>query len=468
MGFSMKERLKTILILALVFTGILQVGILWVYQNEGTPTGFLLGFFGRNTQISDKVTRERLFVPDRLILSSGRQDNWLLKSGDEYFGDLWEEAKQGLYAIASGELGLRVSSEDWGDLIEKRGFIIDFGYSIKPGLLRWFLGTGDKSGDLPDIRKIMVKPDILNERVLTFYIYSSGSRVYVSEPSETGGDTVVFGEVMDYVSKESGKEFLSYDTFRGAKIDKAMGAEPDVLNVTDSPGYWKYREYSGRPPSKGEDKEELAQIVLGNEKERYNISTIDENTVQFNYGDNIYKYYSDGYFTYGYLGSPDLSGSGKFGDALHNTYKFIDGINKLAARPADIVLTSAEEIRQGIFEFSFDYRLDGLAVEVDVEKKDESGVKLVHAINITADSKRVLKCEGLLREFTKGGESYYNESFMDLAKKTGRSGLEMHIQDMRPGYYIGSTDIELLKPTLIIHMKDGSILTVKMPRREKG
>jgi len=462
----MRERLKTILILVLIFTGALQVGILWGYQSQGTPTGFLLGFFRKGTQISDKVTRETLFVPDRLILSNGRQDNRILKNNSKYFEELWNQARQGLHSIAAGELKLEASGEKWGDLIEKRGYIVDFGYSINPGLLKWFLGTDNKSGELPDIKKVMVRPDILNENMLTYYIYSSNGTVFVSE-SATSNSDILFSDVINYVFGKGNEEFNSYNTLRGARIDEAMGAEPDVLCVTDSPGYRKYREYNGKPPAKGADKVELADILLGSEKERYNTSTIDKDAVQFNYGDNVYKYYSNGYLTYNYLGSPDSSGSGNFGAALHNTYKFIDRVIKLQNESADIVLASAEEIRQGVFSFSFDYRLDGMAVFVDMERNDGSGGRLTNAINITADSKRVLKCEWLLRDFERGNEGYYNESFLDLAKNTGYSYTDMHIQDMRPGYYIGSTDYSLLTPALIIRMKDKSVLPIEMTRRER-
>ena len=468
MSRKVKERLKTICIFILIVAGALQVGILWGYQSQGTPISFLLGFFNRETPISDAVAREKLFIPDRLILSDGGLSHWIIERNSDFYDGLWDEAKQGLVGIASGAVSLKVSSEKWGDLAEKRGFIIDFGYTMKPELLNWFLGVSEKNQELPDVYKLMVKPDIVNENTSTFYIYTSDDRVYISEPISYEGRVNNLEDILLTVSEKETQNYRNYHTFRGDKIDETMSAEPDVLYVVGSPKYWPYFEYSIKPPAKGKREDELAEIVLGNEKDRYNKS-YNEDTIQFSYGDNIYRYYTDGFLTYRYLGSTDSSGNGEIGKALLNAYKFVARINDLSETTADIVLTAVEDNQQGIYSFRFDYRLKGMPVKMEMSMKDDKGKDLSHAINIQANDDRVLKCEWLLRDFVQGIKRDYNDRFldMDLLRLTGIAFEEMYIKDMRSGYYIDSTYVKSIKPKLLIDMKDKSNFQIEMPP-EKG
>lgn len=466
MSRFINERLKTICIFVLIITGLLQVGILWGYQSQGTPTSFLLRFFNGAAQIDDTVARERLFVPDRLILSNGGLDHWNIDRNSDIYNDLWDEAKLYLYGIASGTVNLKESNEDWGELVEKRGFIIDFGYTMEPGLLKWFLKVGEKVQELPAVYKIMVKPDIVDENTSIIYIYSTGGKVYISDLISNDRERSL-GDIITAVSDNGRQEYRNYYTFRGGKIDKTMDAEPDVLYVSGAPRYWPYFEYSSNPPARAEKKDDLETIVLGNEKDRYNKSNINENTIQYNYGSNIYRYYADGYLTYQYLGSADSSGKREIGEALLNAYKFVDRINQLSETTADIVLASVEEKQQGIFSFSFDYRLKGMPVKFELDMKDGNG-KLTHAINIQADSKRVLKCDWALRDFAQGAKGSYNDRFvdMDLVRFTGKEVEEMNIRDMRSGYFINSVSDSVLKPMLLIEMKDKLTFQIEMPSKK--
>ena len=71
MSQALKERLKNYIIIMLILTGIAQVGILFGYQNQGTPTNFIMGLFGNTGRISDNAARDMLFAPDRIIMSGG-------------------------------------------------------------------------------------------------------------------------------------------------------------------------------------------------------------------------------------------------------------------------------------------------------------------------------------------------------------------------------------------------------------
>jgi len=462
MSRLLKERLKTICIILLGILGILQVGILWSYQNQGTPTSFLLGLFRGSTQISATEARDKLFIPDRLILTSGGKSHWIIGKESSFYAELWDEAKQGLGMIVSGSVKLRESGEEWGDVAEKRGFIIDLGYEVSPELLEWFVSeTSLRKQELPAVRKVMVKPDILDENSSTFYLYGTSDKVYVSEPisheRKTGLD-----KIMENIVNDKDRKYRDYSTLRSSKNDKVMGAAPDVLFVTAAPAYWPYSGYECNPPVKAESRDELLNAVLGAEKDRYNMNKYSDN-MEFTYGDNIYRYYSDGYLSYSYLGSIDTSGNVET-DSLLNAYKFVARVRKLLEPTADIVLASVEKVQPGVYRFGFDYRLEGMTVQVDMYEKE--GQRLTHAIVIQADSKRVLKCSWLLKDFIENGKGEYNDRLTDVSNRAGLIYEELKLRDLRSGYFINSSSDHILKPMLLMDMKVGLPIRKEMLPKE--
>lgn len=463
MSRLLKERLKTVCIILLSILGILQVGILWSYQNQGTPTSFLLRLFNDTSQISAAEARERLFIPDRLILTSGGMSHWILDKESSYYDELWDEVKQGLALIVSGSAGLKASGEEWGDVAEKRGFIVDFGYEISPELLQWYVsGTNSGKQDFPALRKVMVKPDIADESSCIFYICSTENKVYVSGTISHDGKTGL-DEIIEHIKNNKDQKYRNYSTLRFNKIDKTMGAEPDVLFAFTSPAYWPYVEYECNPPAKAETRDELLNAVLGTEKDRYNMNKYSDNA-EFTYGDNIYRYYNNGYLTYSYLGSIDTSGSIAT-DSLLNAYKFVARISNLLGPASDITLASVERLQSGVYCYGFDYRLEGMPVQVDMYNK--KGDKMRHAFVIQADSRRVLKSDCLLKDFAENGKGGYNDRLMDVLQETGLYYGDLKIKDLHCGYLLDSSSNLILKPMLLMDMKDGPPLFKEM-LPEKG
>lgn len=468
MGREARERLKTVLIFILIFSGILQVGILWSYQSQGTPTDFLSALFRRTPRISDEDVRQALFVPDRLILSGGEMSHWIMPKNSIEYNTLWDEAVQGLTMILSGKASLFRTDEEWGSITERLGYMIDFGYDISPGLLSWFLGTRIAVQEFPDVRKVMVKRDIVDESLATYYIKSDNGLVYASGPIRNE-KALKLGSIINKLLGEDNPELRNYYTFGGSNIAEPMGAEPDVLYISGAPRYWAYYEYNITPPAKAENEDELAEILLGTDKDRYNRTTGSDNTIQFSFVNSFYEYHSNGYLSFNYLGTAESPGVGGVGNALLNTYKFVAGIKGLLGSTADIAITSINEskINQGVYEIGFDYRVGGMPVMVNIDLKSGTAGKLSHAISIIADGKRVLKCDALLKDFVQGQKSGYNDRFIDLLGQSGMGYKDMNIKDMCSGYCIDSPDIEVLRPALFINSKDGENIKLDMTP-EKG
>jgi hypothetical protein len=463
MSRAIKERIKNLIIFILIVAGILQVGILLGYQSQWTPTNFILGLFNRPVQISDTDARKSLFMPNRLILSDGLKF-CIIDKDNEIYNVLWAETQKDLDSIEKGAVSLKSSSEKWDKLIEKKGIVIDFGYPMKPELLKWLLDAAEMDMDIPDIHKIMINPDIMDPDTAVIYICDSNGKVYVSDP-------VIFGASQKleeaYATVSENQGYRLYNTFRSANIDSALKAPGDILYVVSSPKYWPYNEYSCKIPAKAEKSDELAMIVLGNEKDRYNKSKNSRDMIQFEYSNNIYRLYPDGSLTYQYLGTTDSTGNEGIGSALLNAYLFVNRINQLSDSAADIVLSDIEPNRQGVFNISFDYYLNGMPVRFGSEVQSGNGVNLAHAVNITADSKRVLTCDWLLRDFIQSGKENYNDRFIDLMNTTGQSFGEMMINNVITGYFINSTDDRKIVPKMLIELKDKTIVPIEMPL-EKG
>ena len=187
--------------------------------------------------------------------------------------------------------------------------------------------------------------------------------------------------------------------------------------------------------------------------------------IQYTYGSNIYRYYSDGYLTYRYLGSADTSRV-KASEALMNAYEFIARANGPQGPEADIVLSSVEKKVGGVYDFCFDYRVGGLAVRMEYETSDGSGNKLDHAIRILADSKRVLECDWLIRSFKTERTRNYNDRLLELLGRYNILLRDINMVKIDTGYYIRNSQDGILEPALIISTREGDTVCLDMIAEE--
>jgi len=457
------ERLKTVFICILIIIGLIQIGILWSYQNQGTPISFLAGLFSKDTHISDETVSEKLFAPDKLILSDGEITYWLIRNNDEYYKTFWDEAVFGLRQIAAGNIEINQTNEKWEDIIDRRGLLIDFGYTVEPDLLGWFLGMGSPVQEMPAFSKIMIKRDIIDNKVGFFYLYGINGTIYYSNPikfDKAGNLAVICKKLIE----EEADRHRKYFTLSGSRINKSAD-EPDVLYVASSPRYWPYSKYSADPPARAEDETILADTILGSEAGRYNKYIYNENVIQYTYGSNVYRYYSDGFLTYRYLGITDTVPRSMTGSALMSAYKFAARVKGLLVQDSDMILASVKKLSGGTYEFGFDYRINGLPVKIEYDMKDGSGKKLMYAIRIVADSKRVLECDWLLRDFRQQEKGMYNDRLLEVIGSRDIMYDDITIKGIDTGYYISNGEDRMLEPALIIQTDSGTVSVELIPQK---
>lgn len=466
MNRILKERIKSIIIIALLMTSFIQVGILWGY-NQRFPISFLAGFFGsRQVAVNDDMARNELFVPFKLVVSNGDASHWVISRDNELFRRIWDEAKIYLSEIAGGTLEQTQYVNDWGSYFNKKGFCIEFKSPIKADLLQWFLNLTNASSALPSVYKIMIVPDSTDENKNELYIYNGEGRIINYSVNNIRLNNNIKPDnidgIIDNITNDNKNTYREYTSMRDSNLDSKT-VDPDILYVVSAPRSWPYDDISCTVPSKTGKMDELANILLGSEKDRYDKNIYNDKTIQFNTKYNIYKIYSDGFLEYNYLSDGNSSERGGIGDAVVNAYRFIKQINRISNSKAGIYLSSIDDSKQGYYTLSFDYEIGGMPVFTNYPLKNQNSDNAANAITIEVNSTRVLKCTWVIRDFSQSGRNRYNDRFGDLMSTNGVKYSDMKIDDINIGYVVDSKNEKLLRPLMVIEKKDSGIQTVKMP-----
>jgi regulatory protein YycH of two-component signal transduction system YycFG len=179
MVYFNKEKVKSIILVILILTSLVQVGILWVYQSHRFPFSFFSTVFGRNsiednTDIEQKARKEVL-IPYRIIVSNGNNVHWLLKENEEIFHILWDEGLEYVKRALSEGGGQIVDFNIWDKLVVSKSFAFEFKKGIKSNLVKWFLNIpiASSAEHSESIRKIMILPDEDINKNNTLYILTN-------------------------------------------------------------------------------------------------------------------------------------------------------------------------------------------------------------------------------------------------------------------------------------------------------
>ena len=470
-----KERIKSIVLIALFVISLIQVGILWSEQSHRLPISFLAGIFVRpQIQVSDEMTRDELFIPYRLIMSDGDSAHWILDRKNPLYKPLWDETKGYLADIVNGTISPSAGSQDsWGDITSKKGFVFEFKIAIKPDLLKWFLGNPNSTVEIPVVHKIMIIPDSSNNSLNTIYIYdmnNTNKKIYKYQ-SWGFNRKKSFTEILSGFEDESQSTYRTYTTIHDSNLEKGWDnvddVEPDILYVGTTPRFAPYSIISCSVPDSARNQDELADALLGNnQKERYEKKKYNDGTIQFSISENLYKIYSDGILEFKNFSEADSSVGENVGAALLNAYVFIKKAASLTNTKADIYLSGLEPPQNGIYQFSFDYMINGYPVHINLASAG-SGAEPTNAISIKANSKRVLYCKFIIRNFEAAGKNNYNDRLTDVMSDSNINYKKLQIKDMGVGYVINSVEDKLLAPYLVLENKGTpGLITKKLPEQK--
>jgi len=477
-----KDRLKSIILAILILSSVIQVGILWAYQTTGIPFSFFLSIFGEsnpgNMANIEEKAREELFKPYRLVISNGDEAHWLVKENEEIYWKITEEVQKYIKRIISSkqvESGT-ISTEEWKNLLLKKGIFIEFRTGIKTSLARWFLNVKGDSSESPDsIYKIIMLPDedinlnniiyILGEKkiykfVLPFQKNDMSREEYnkIIKRFEADSSRIKYSMGLE-IDPEGNSPFdLAYDLLcviedvrNDIRYDMSPYLEfsfgPDILNI-----------------------EEIAKILLGNEKESYDRYVDRNNTMVFKNISNTYRIYRNGFLEYRYTQDIGRQGRGDIAKAFEKAFILISRINDyLLDSQASLSLIDINEDNPDYYEFVFDYIIDGYPIYIDYSDENRS---YKHAVTIKANGDRIIEADWLLMNFYKGmNYAQYSISFEDIIqsvflKYSIGSYSEFSAKNMMVGYFIDNSYKKELPPVWIIEKQDAGYYNVSLLSEE--
>lgn len=483
MVYFNKEKVKSIILVILILTSLVQVGILWVYQSHRLPFSFFSTVFGRNS-IDDNIdieqkARKEILIPYRIIVSNGNNTHWLLKRNDEIFHILWNEGQEYVKRALNEGGGQIVDLNIWGKLVVSKSFVFEFKEGIKSNLVRWFLNIplASSAEHSESIRKIIILPDEdINKNNTVYILTNKNLYKYILPFAKNNMSREEYKKIVNRL--ELDKNLIEYNIIK--EIDPnnqwPFKIPSDVLCVVKGPKYKNFASVTYSFGGKVFDIEEKAAIVLGNEKESYDRYIIDRyDTLVFKNLNNTYRLYSDGMLEYKYTPGAAEQDKGDIGSAFVKAYIFINRIkNYLLDSDGIIYLAKIKEDNPNYYEFVFDYMVDGYPVYIDYELKDKDNDRdsFKNAITIKVDSKRIIECNWLLISIDKNKDNkeynvYFQYMLDEISKKYGKQKFnDFAIGNTMVAYLIDSGYSRKIDPIWIINKPDNSYYHVPMIQKK--
>jgi len=473
MNRTQRERVKSYILALLIIASLVQVGILWGYQNHGLPINFLLAFLTSsrsNVPNIDDVTRQEYFVPFRVIASNGNESHWAIGRNDASYNKLWDEAKTCLKEALASKQVPGNTENNWGEIVTKKGFVFEFKSEIKLDLLKWFLELSSASSDAPDsVHKMMVVPGFVGD--ITVYIFNGSGVFKYSMPAHTKkGETNIYDRVLAEIEQDENRsaEALNIirDMYRRSKTLSSIS--PDILCAMTGSKYREYQSISFSVPDRISDLEQMAGAIFpGNEKDSYDRYVDINETLIFKNLDNIYRVYSRGFMEYKYLPGYGNSDKGSISAAFLKATSFIDRVSKRLNLKGDIYLSGIREYSY-TYQFTFDYMVEDVPVYINLNAEGKMKEPVKNAITIEANSKRMLSCKWAIRSFEQGGTAgRFNIGIEEILNSSNLDRNEIYIRDMGVAYVVEAGAQKKLEPVWAIEKDDGQNRFVQL-KKEQG
>jgi len=396
-----KEKIKSYILIVLILSAIIQLGIIWDYENQVFPINFLVSVFTNHNSIasnSENFIREELFKPVKIVVSDGEDTYWQIRREDDIYDMLWEDNVKYLKDILKLKPVKVLSHTEIKELIQKKAFTISFGTKIDMNLVEWFMDFYNTETHLSGIYQIIISPwDDINMNMNTIYI-SDGTNIY-KYIIPFGVHRMNIGTYQEIIKQLRNNSKYDKDEYSvlGEYIPNAVN--PGILCVVlRKLGYREYAPITLSPPESISDPLEMAVIILGNDKKSYHRSIDIYNTVVFKNMNNLYRVYGDGYLRYDYIGGT-LNEREDILEAFLRALEFIIPIYRQLNINADIYLSGIKKANNGTYEFTFDYIINNIPVVINYPHNNYKSEILKNAIIINAGTKRVLKCNWLIKNF---------------------------------------------------------------------
>ena len=415
------ERLKFYILILLITTSLVQLGILWSYQNQGLPFNFMNLFNTKETKVSNSKQLQDFFSPFKVVISEGPDyTKLILNKNDSNYSVLWEDAKKYLSRAFKMKPADTYDLSEWYGLIDSKVIVLDFYTNIKLNLLKDFISIPELNSESPTgIYKMIISPweDITN--------YNKSISIYINDGIKIYKYDLLYNstEFSDYLSKyediitelNNNSDTVHYYYLK-SRLGKSLRgfSEDTTLAFRDWNMSYDSLRYSlpyGIGSKGTEDTNKIAAKILGPENDNYERSVDSNKTIEFKTLNNVYRVYSDGFMTYNYLPAQMYADKGELGEAFKNALEFVSGIETFSENKNLNLFLSGYEEGDKFYRFKFDYMVNDKTNDVPIymeyiDKDDSYGpLVLNHAIIVTANSKNVLNCKATLKTFEFTGEA---------------------------------------------------------------
>ncbi len=494
MNRTNKERLKSFILTILVISSLIQVGILWSYQNHGFPISFISGFFNASA-VNVPVDASGYIKPLRVVVSEGYDgSHWAVYRNRDEYNKLWDEAKSYITDIMySSQLQGHVeafSDNAWGKLVTGRAFIFEFRINVKTDILSLMRGENTVlTGDFTGVSKIIISPwDDINNNVTIYILDSDSSRIhsYVLpiKPGRMPKDS--YNSIIDKLKRDA--SLRSYNVMAEANFIKRedFSINNDVLVVMSD----KYRyaninslkcvwpdEFRFKNSISGSELDNISNSILGSENDSY-VPAEDTNYRAYVFKNiyNTYRVYEDGLLEYKRNTLLNEPGRGSMKDAFRNVIEFINKRKNLI-QGMDIYLSGIRETKdRNSYEFTFDYVLgDTPLLFKNYESVRKENVVLNNAITIEVAGTGVTSCWWIIKGFEpvkqQGQYDVGFDKFLDWAYKAFKANAtpgnqSLHIRDINLCYKMSSSENnQLLQPVWVITTTENNIIPVVLDKK---
>lgn len=481
MSHKKRERKKLFVLIVLVLMSFIQVGIL--YQNQGLPSNFLWGIFNSSTKAINYDISDYL-KPYKVIVSDAYMSHWIIDESYDYYEEIWEDAKYYIQKILSNNVIKQESFNDWGQVAIKESIIFDFKTRLSADLLSDFLKTKISADfQMDGIYKMAVVPnDDINNNVTVFLYDNNAVRKYVLPFNARGLGRDHYDSIIYNLQKD--KSLQSYYLIKET-VPNLENIKQDVLVVTGSNIYREYKEINCKAPEEisnislepdsGSDLEEIADKILGRDKESYERGFDEVNRISvFRTLSNTFRLYMDGLLEYKFIDKVEKTDAIDESEAFEEAAIFIEARKSLLSG-VEIYLSEISN-NGSYYTFCFDYKFKGVPVffnEYSSITRDKT--LLNHAITIKANSTRVLECYWIFKDFSDGDKVTLRvNNFAELMEEAVGTYKELNtkgsyvIKDISISYSVtdAAKAAQTLKPVWFIETVNGKNYAI--PMLEKG
>ncbi|MDP4094048.1 MAG: hypothetical protein Q8920_11885, partial [Bacillota bacterium] len=375
------------------------------------------------------------------------------------------------------------SEEDWGNLVKKKSFFLDFNTDIKADLLSAFLNIDSSSiKELSGVYKIIILPwEDVNNNVI-FYI-TDGQRInkYTLPITSKDMSRDDYQKIFDNLEQSDQRQYCTINGLDPAKkTDTYSSVGQDIFFARGSMFNDYYTLYSYVPDSLKIKTSNIKEIdalensLLDDEKDFYDFAVSSyDNSIVMKDMNNTYRIHNDGLLEYKYVSAADDQEKLQVSKAFQNAVDFISKIKQLV-QGNGIVLSGIDTDSKDYVEFTFDYMVNNVPVVADYGLTGNDGQVLHNAITVRATSSRVINAWCILKKFDTGTiTDKYNVNFPDFLSnqfkdyKNLANDKKFFIRNVNISYVILSAgDKQTLQPEWVIYASDGKYFEI--PARKKG